>query len=235
MIAIAVAGFFFGRHTVKGQITSQLEQVVGPEAAEAVETMLANADKLGSKSLPAILGVVMLFIGAMGLFSELRSAMNTVWKVQPTGSSGILAFLRGYLISFIMVLVIAALLFLMVVANALLSAVRALSAIEIVAGQSGGELGHLVVDHHAPFRHDLSVAARQACGLRDVWLGAAITSILFSVGSWLIGFYLVHAGIGSVYGAAGSLAVLLTWLYYSAQVFLFGAELTVAFARQFGR
>jgi membrane protein len=236
VIAIAVAGFFFGKHTVKGQFADQMEQLVGPEPAEAVQTILANADKLGSRSLPAIISVVMLFIGAMGLFSELRSAMNTVWKVQPTGSSSILAFLRGYLISFIMVLLIAALLFLLMVANAILTAlITHFDQLESSLGNPVVNWAILWLITTLLFAMIYRLLPDKPVAWRDVWLGAAVTSMLFGVGSWFIGFYLVHAGVGSVYGAAGSLAVLLTWLYYSAQVFLFGAELTVAFARRYGR
>jgi membrane protein len=236
VIAIAIAGLFFSKEAVKGQFAGQVEQLVGPEGAQAVQTMLANADKLGSHSLPAILSVVMLFVGAVGLFAELRSAMNTVWKVQPTGSSSILAFLRGYFISLIMVFLIAALLFLLMVANALLTAlVEHFDQLKSSLGNPAVNWIILWLITTLLFAMIFRLLPDRPVAWRDVWLGATVTSVLFNVGSWLIGFYLVHAGVGSVYGAAGSLAVLLTWLYYSAQVFLFGAELTKVYAKSRGR
>jgi membrane protein len=236
VIAIAIAGVFFGEDAAKGQFAGQIEQMVGPEGSQAVQTMLANADGLGASRLPAIIGVVAIFIGAMGLFSELRGAMNTVWKVQPSGSSTILAFLRGYLISLLMVLLIAVLLFLSMVANALLTAFAAhFDRLNASLGKSVMNWFVLWFITMLLFAMIYRLLPDKPVAWRDVWLGAAVTSILFNVGSWLIGIYLVHAGVGSVYGAAGSIAVLLTWLYYSAQVFLFGAELTKAFARRYGR
>jgi membrane protein len=236
VIAIAGAGFFFGREAVTGHFAAQIEQVVGPDGAQAIQTMLANADHLGSTSLPAVIGTVMLFIGAMGLFSELRSAMNTVWKVPTPKSSGIIGFLRGYLLSLLMVLVIAALLFVLMLANAILTAL--VSRFEQLHSTLGNPVVNWLVAWFITtllFAIIYRLLPDRPVAWWDVWLGAAITSILFSVGNWLIGLYLVHAGVGSVYGAAGSLAVLLTWLYYSAQVFLFGAEFTKVVAARYGR
>lgn len=236
VISIAVASVFFGKEAVTGQFAGQIDALVGPEGAQAVQTMLANADKLGSKSVPAIIGIVILFIGAMGLFAELRGAMNTVWQVNPASASGIWAFVRGYLISLLMVLLIAALLFLSMVANMILTAV-ATQYMQLKSTLGNPVVGRLILWFITTllFAMIYRLSPDRPVAWRDVWLGAAVTSILFGAGSWLIGLYLVHAGVGSVYGAAGSLAVLLTWLYYSAQVFLYGAELTKVYARRFGR
>ena len=236
VIAIAVAGFFFGREAVTGQFATHIEQLIGPDGAQAVQTMLANADQLESKSLPTILGVILLFVGAMGLFSELRGAMNTIWKVPTPKSSGILGFLRGYLVSLLMVLVIAVLLFVLMLANAILAAL--VSHFQQLQSTLGNPLVNWLISWFITtllFAIVYRLLPDKPVAWWDVWLGAAITSILFSAGSWLIGLYLMHAGVGSVYGAAGSLAILLTWLYYSAQVFLFGAELTKAVAARYGR
>jgi membrane protein len=236
VISIAVASFFFGREAVTGQFAGQIEATVGPQGAEAIQTMLANADKLESKSVPTIVGIVILFVGAVGLFAELRSAMNTVWQVKTPAGSGIWAFVRGYLVSLLMVLLIAVLLFLSMVANAVLTKVA--SQFEQLNSPLVNSLTTRLILWLITtllFAMVYRLLPDRPVAWRDVWLGAIVTSVLFGAGSWLIGVYLVHAGVGSVYGAAGSLAVLLTWLYYSALVFLYGAELTKVFARRFGR
>ena len=233
VISIAVASVFFGREAVTGQFAGQIEDTVGPEGAAAIQTMLANADQLGSKSVPTIVGIAILFVGAVGMFAELRSAMNTVWQVKTAETAGIWGFLRGYLVSLLMVVLIAVLLFLSMVANAVLT--KLASEFEQLKSSLANPLvsrSILWAITTLLFAMIYRLLPDRPVAWRDVWLGAAITSILFGVGSWLIGIYLVHAGVGSVYGAAGSLVVLLTWLYYSAQVFLFGAELTKVFARR---
>jgi membrane protein len=236
VIAIAVAGFVFGKDAVEGQFAGQIAQVVGEEGAQTIQTMLANAEAPGTNTLSAIVGVGMLFIGAMGLFSELRSAMNTVWKAEPSGSSTLWEFVHGYLLSLLMVFVIAALLFLSMVANTVLTTLGAHFA-ELKTSLGNPWVSRLILWLITTllFAMIYRLLPDKPVAWRDVWLGAGITSLLFGSGSWLIGIYLVHAGVGSVYGAAGSLAVLLTWLYYSAQVFLFGAELTKAVAKRHGR
>jgi membrane protein len=236
VISIAVASVFFGRDAVTGQFAGQIEAMVGPEGAQAVQTMLANADALDFKSVPAIIGIVILFVGAVGLFAELRSAMNTVWQVKPAENSGIWAFVRGYLLSLLMVLLIAAMLFLSMLASALLTRVGSQFE-QLKSSLANPIVSRLILWLITTVLFAMTYRLLPDCKIawRTICLGAAITSVMFEVGIWLIGIYLVHAGIGSFYGAAGSLIVLLTWLYYSAQVFLYGAELTKVYARRYGR
>lgn len=235
LIVIAVAGFVFGEEAARGELFEQIRGLVGDQGAAAIETMLANANQRESSTLATIVGVAMLLIGAAGLFGQLQDALNTVWEVQPKAGRGIWGFVRDRFLSFTMVLGCAFLLLVSLVISAVLAALGSLfgdwqtsfvgQIINIVI--SFGVITGLFAMIYR-FLPDVQLA------WKDVWLGAAITALLFTVGKWLIGLYLGHSTIGSTYGAAGSLAVLLVWLYYSAQIFLFGAELTKAYADRYG-
>ncbi len=235
VIVIAIVGFFFGQDAATGQIAGQIESTVGEDTAKIVETMVASANKPASGILATVIGFVMLVMGALGLFSELQDALNTVWKVPSKPSGGWLAFLRGRLLSLSMVLGTAFLLLVSLVISA------ALAAISSFFGDKGDTvlgqvlnlgIGFLVITALFAmiyrFLPDVDVA------WRDVWFGAIVTALLFTLGKFLIGLYLGTTSTTSTYGAAGSLAALLIWVYYSAQIFLFGAELTKAFADRYG-
>ena len=182
-----------------------------------------------------ILGLVMLLFGAAGLFGQLQDASNTIWEVQPKPGRGLRGIIRDRFLSLSMVLGVAFLLLVSLVVSAALAAVTGL-----LGDWETGVIGHIVttlldlVVFTTLFALIYRFLPDAEIGWRDVWLGAAITAILFSLGKFLIGLYLGQAGIGSAYGAAGSLAVLLVWLYYASQIFLFGAELTKAYANQLG-
>jgi membrane protein len=235
VIVIAIAGLVFGQQAVQGHLSAQIQGLVGAEGAQAVETMVANANKPATGTLASILGIVMLLVGAGGLFGELQDSLNTVWEVQPKPGRGLLGMLRDRFLSFTMVLGTA---FLLLVSLAVSAALAAMGS---VFGEWGvsflGQVLNFLISFAVitllfamiyRFLPDVRIA------WRDVWLGAALTAALFSVGEFLIGLYLGYAGTASAYGAAGSLAVLLVWLYYSAQIFLFGAELTKAHAHYLG-
>jgi len=236
VIVVAVAGAMFGAEAVNGRIAEQLQSFVGKETAGFIQSMVAKAGEPKSGTFATVSGVVVLIFGAMGLFGELQGAMNTIWKVQPRPSRGVVTgFLRDRLLSFCMVLGSALLLF---ASLALTTVVAALG--KNMASWNAVLGGHaltllvswvlvtLLFAMVYRFLPDVIVP------WREVWFGAIVTSLLFSLGKLLIGLYLGHAGVGSVYGAAGSLAVLLVWLYYSAQIFLYGAELTKVYAKRYG-
>lgn len=235
VIAIAVAGLAFGREAAQGQVSQQVQHLVGKEGGEAVEAMVQSASDTGRGTVATVLGVVMLLVGAAGLFGQLQDALNTVWEVQPKPGRGVWGFVRDRFLSLSMVLGVAFLLLVSLVISAALAAVGGLFGDwqTGIIGQAVTAAVDVVVVSLLfalifRFLPDAEVA------WRDVWFGAVVTAVLFTIGKVLIGVYLGRAGVASSYGAAGSLAVLLIWLYYAAQIFLFGAELTKAYATHMG-
>ncbi len=235
IIAVAIVGSVFGHEAVEGRLADQLEFLLGRDGSHAVQSMVADADKPGAGLFATVLGIIMLVFGAMGFFIELQDVMNTVWKVTPKPGRAIRSFIRDRLLSLALVLFMAALLLVSVVVIGVLGSVGSLFGdwATSIRGQVIQIVGSLFVEalfFAMLFRFvpDADVA------WRDVWLGALLTAGLFTLGKWLIGLYLVQAGVSSAYGAAGSLAAFLIWVYYSAQILIFGAEFTVAYATRHG-
>jgi membrane protein len=235
VITIGIAGLVFGTEAAHGQITAQVEHLVGRQGGEAVQAMVTSASQPGKGTIGTVLGIAMLLFGAAGLFGQLQDALNTVWEVQPKSGRGVWGFIQDRFLSFSMVLGVAFLLLVSLIVSSVLAAIGSL----LGDSQAGivGQAVTLVLDLvvlTALFALIYRFLPDAKIAWRDVWLGAALTAILFTLGKFLIGFYLGRAGVGSAYGAAGSLAVLLVWLYYASQIFLFGAELTKAYANQVG-
>jgi membrane protein len=235
VIAVAIAGRLFGKEAVEGHIAAQFQDLMGTQGADVIQGMLANANQPKSGLFASLIGGGILIIGAIGLFTELQATMNTVCGVQVKSGRGVLGFLRDRLLAFLIMLGSIVILFASVILSAILAAIGKLPGAHeaVLSSQIGHLLSSVLVlallfGMIFRFVPDVRIAAR------DVWLGALVTSILFAVGKFLIGLYLGHTGIASAYGAAGSLAVLLVWLYYSAQIFLFGAELTRSYAERYG-
>lgn len=237
LMLVAIAGRIFGEQAARGELREHIIYLVGHEGSVAVEGMLANAKYTGSGIVATIIGGIALLVGATGLFTELQGALNSVWGVQVKSGRGVWGIIKDRFLSFAMVLGTALLLLASLVVSAVLDSVTSRLAgwwRPILTGQiinflvSFGVITLLFAMIYR-FLPDVVIA------WRDVWLGALVTSLLFAVGKFLIGLYLGHSAVASAYGAAGSLAVLLIWLYYSAQIFLFGAELTKAYANRFGR
>jgi membrane protein len=236
VIVIGVAGMVFGREAVQGEVVAQFSDLLGVEGARQVETVLRNASRPEDGAVATVLGVVTLFLGATAVFNQLKIALNTIWGVQSR-----VGYLRSFfvdrLLSFAMVQCIAFLLLVSLVVSAALAAVsRHLQAYV-------PEMATLLLI--AGFLVSLSVVTLLFAAIykilpdariawADVWVGALATALLFTLGKYLIGLYLGRSTVASVYGAAGSLVVLLLWVYYSAQVFLLGAEFTQVFARRWG-
>ena len=235
ILVISIAALVFDRSTVEKQVTTEMQTLVGGEGAKAVQAMIVSGKKHGSGVMATVIGSVMLLIGAMGVFGQLQDAMNTIWEVQPKPGRGLWGFLRDRLLSMSMVLGSAFLLLVSLLVSAALAAVEnwLLSSRASAAAEASNLIVSLIVITLLSamiyrFLPDAKIA------WRDVWLGALITALLFMLGKWAIGLYLGRASVASSYGAAGSLAVLLIWLYYSAQIFLFGAEFTKAYANRYG-
>jgi membrane protein len=238
VIAIAIAGAVFGQDTAKGEILAQVNSLVGEKGAQAIEMTLDNVNQPQLKSTASIISVVVLLIGASGVFAQLQDALNTVWNVKAKPEVGIWLFIRKRLLSFGMVLVIGFLLLVSLIVSAVLAGISKLE-INVLPGFTplwqllnfGVSFGFISLLFALIYKYLPDAKVRW----KDVWVGAIITALLFSIGKYLIGLYLGRGSFGSAYGAAGSLIVFLAWVFYSAQILLFGAEFTQVYARKYGR
>jgi membrane protein len=236
LIAVAMSGLIFGQEAARGQLSGELGKVFGLEMAKSLEQMIEAAAKPDSGTLATIIGVVTLLIGASGVFGQLKDALNTIWNVEPKKGSGIKNFVMQRFLSMAMVLGIGFLLLVTLIIDTVISAAGGYLQ-RMIGGEAVMQLIELVLSFAvatvlfaAIFRilPDLKIA------WRDVWLGALFTSLLFVLGKWGLAVYLGKAAPGSAYGAAGSLVILLIWVYWSAQILLLGAEFTQVYARTFG-
>ncbi|HEY3054540.1 MAG TPA: YihY/virulence factor BrkB family protein [Thermoanaerobaculia bacterium] len=224
LIAVAIAGFVFGRDAAQGRIQQELAGALGPNAANAISDMIRNAAKPKSGTLATIIGVVILILGAAGVVVQLQEALDTIWNVDRPKSAGFLTMIKDRFLSTAMVFGIGFLLLVSLVVDAGISAM----------GQALWQSAQIVVSFviitvlfALMFRYLPHVRVEW----RDLWLGAAFTSFLFVLGKFLLGLYIGKAAVGSAYGAAGSLVIILVWVYWSAQILFFGAELTQVYAR----
>lgn len=230
LIAVAVAGLVFGQRAAEGQLYTQLAGSVGEESARAVQRLVAHLESQRSGGILAtVVGVVTLFLGASGVFSQLQDSMNIIWKAKPRTGEGALGFLRVRLVSFSMVMAIGLLLLLSLLLSAVLGAVSGYLPALVPGGVAMGQVLNAVAGllmAAALFATIYKVLPDTPVAWRDVWLGALVTSLLFTVGKIAIGLYLGRASVASSYGAAGSLVILLLWIYYSAMLLYLGAEFT---------
>lgn len=237
LIAIAIAGAVFGEEAARGQIVAQLQGLLGPEAAQAVETGIENAGQTGAGLISTVIGVGALIWSATNLFAQLQDALNTIWEVRPNPEAGIMAQARQRLLSMTMVLGIGFLLLVSLVLSAALSAIGVFFGGLLPGAETLWRLVDFIVSYLVItllFAAIFKVLPDAIIQWRDVWIGAAATALLFVIGKLLIGLYLGNAAVGSTYGAAGSLLVVLVWVYFSAQILFFGAEFTQVYARRHG-
>jgi membrane protein len=237
LIVISVAGLFFGEAAARGAILDQLSTLLGEQSAATVESLLASLNRPAASATGTVVGVITLLVGATTVFGELKDAMDRIWRTPASNGSGIWTLLRARLLSLGLVLGIGFLLLVSLVLSAALAALDKWSASWLV----GWELLAQVINFGVSF---VMVAAifgmiykwmpRQKLSWRDVAVGALITALLFTVGKAVIGLYIGRSGVASPFGAAASLVVLLLWVYYSAQIFLLGAEITAVYTRRHG-
>ncbi|MDO8319016.1 YihY/virulence factor BrkB family protein [Rhodoferax sp.] len=238
LIVISVAGLVFGQEAARGEIALQLRALMGEPGADAVQALLASVGQPAESTWATLLGVLLLLIGATTVFGELQSALDRIWRVPATAPvSGWLHLLRARMLSFGMILVIGFLLMVSLVLSAALATMERLWSPLFggwisIASASNAAAGFVLVT--AMFALIYKVMPRAKVLWRDVWTGALFTALLFSLGKALIGVYIGRSGIVSGFGAAGSLVVVLLWVYYSAQIFLIGAEFTWVYANLFG-
>jgi len=238
VIVIAVAGIFFGQDAVRGQIATQLGGLVGEQGAEAVQGLIASASTPKSGVIGTVVGIALLILGATTVFGELQSALDRIWRVPAAPkTTGIWNLVRTRLLSFGLVLGIGFLLLVSLVVGAALAAFGAWSAGALGEWEWVLKFFNLVVSlalETGLFAMIYKIMPRARIAWHDVWVGAAVTAVLFEIGKFLIGLYLGKSDVTSGFGAAGSLVVLLLWVYYSAQIFLLGAEFTWLYAHEHG-
>jgi membrane protein len=234
VLSIAVGGLIFGGSVAEQRMILEVNDLAGPEASRFVQILSEQAQKPAPSTYASIFGIVTLLLGASGVFVELRSALNTMWDVPLQKTSGIVKIIKDRLLSAGMVLAVGFLLVVSLIVSALLAAtgklfagwlpasIPLLLALNFIVSFAGITIVFTLVLRYLP---DAVVTWREA------WVGGTLSSFLFTVGKLLIGLYLGRAAIGSLYGAAGSAVVVTVWVYYSAQLFLFGAE----FTREFGQ
>jgi membrane protein len=240
-IMIAVAGLFFGADAVRGVVFAQLADLMGQNGAEAVEEMLANVSQPETGSWAAALSIGVLIFGATTVFGQLQAALDAIWEVPEEAKAekqnALWSFVKSRLLSFGLVLALAFLVIVSLVMSAAMSALgkwwgpafgeweRLAHGVDFVVS-----FGMLVVIFAAIYK----LMPRARIEWRDVWVGAAVTALLFIIGKFLIGLYLGKSDVGSSFGAFGSIVIVMVWVYYSAQIFLLGAEFTWVYAHHSG-
>jgi membrane protein len=236
-LVIIIAGFVLGQAAAAGEVVLRVSRVVGPELAHTIEEMVGRASLPSAGIVPTLLSVGMFVYGATGIFGQLRTSFDHIFGVHPTSEHALYGLVRHHVVGLVMILAMGSLL---------------LSSIAL-AGVVG--LAHDEIERWAPGLAPLVawgttgssfVVGATLCGLlfrlvpdvrlawRDVWLGAIVTAVLFSIGKQALGWYLSRSGIASIYGAAGSLVLLLLWIFYSAQILLLGATFTEVYSRRYG-
>jgi membrane protein len=237
IVLIAVVGLFFGEEAARGQIVTQLTSELGRDNAEFIQEIVQNANQEGESGIVAtIVGLVALLIGASGVFEQLHNTLNRVWGIVET-PQGFGNLVRRRLLSFGMILVIGFLLLVSLVVSSVIASLDAFIVGIVPSVQLVMQLVSFVISFGIVtllFAMIYKYLPDAEIAWRDVLVGAAFTSLLFNIGRWLLAIYLARTSTASSYGAAGSLAVLLLWVYYSAQIILFGAEFTQVYASKYG-
>jgi membrane protein len=233
VLVVVLVGLFYGRETARAELMMQIESVVGAEIAQFVETVLSNASQPELASIAGFLSFAILLWGATNLFSQLQFSLNTIWGVTAEPGAGIWATVKKRFWAFLMVVGIAVLLLANVILSSVLTALSGTTSAWLPQVDWLWPVINFVVSLVAMtilIAAIFKILPEAEIVWRHVWLGAAVTAVLFTIGQFALSFYLSNAG--SAYGAAGSFAVFLIWVYYSAQIFFFGAEFTQVYARR---
>jgi membrane protein len=238
IIAISIAGAFFGEEAVRGEIIGQIQGLIGKDSASTIQGMLQNTQKPNSGgTIATVFGVVTLLLGASGVFGQLQEALNIIWGVKPKPGRNIATFIQSRFLSSAMVLVIGFLLLVSSVLSAMLVVVthfiRNLWPGFQILGQSLDFLLSLFIVTLL-FASIYKVLPDVKVPWRNLWVGAGVTALLFNFGKYLISLYLGNSGVASTYGAAGSIIIVLVWIFYSAQILLLGAEFTQVYSKYLG-
>jgi membrane protein len=237
IFALALAGFVFGPKAAQRELFGQLSSLVGSAGGEAIQATVAAADRPRASVLATAFALITLFVGAGSVFVQLQSSLNAIWNVRPKPGSGLRHFIKNRLVSFAMLLGIGFLLLVSLVISAALAAAgkfmsQVMPAEEMIWHVADFAVSLCLVT--VLFAMIFKILPDARIAWRDVWIGAVITALLFGLGKLLLGFYLGRSTFASAYGAAGSLVVLLIWVYYSVQILLFGAAVARVWANRYG-
>lgn len=238
IIIISLSAIFYGKQVVEGKLFEQLSNLIGADAALQIQNILANAQHTHATSLGAVIGFVILFIGATGVFTEIQGSINFIWSVRAKPKKGWLKYLLNRLLSFSLVVGLGFVLLVSLIINALLA---------LLSKKLTERFPHFPVGLFN-LTNSLIILAVITClfaviykvlpdaiiGWRDAWVGSVFTAGLFLLGKFLIGFYLGKSNLGVTYGAAASIVIILTWVYYSSLILYFGAEFTKVYALHSG-
>jgi membrane protein len=237
LIAISIAGLVFGHKAAQGEIEQQLAGTLGQSTAKALNEMVLNASKPKSGTIAMIIGIVSLLFGAAGVFGQLQAALDTIWNVEKPKTSGFIGLIKDRFLSMAMVFGIGFLLLVTLVIDTAISAMGHFLGSRLPGGEALLQTAQILISFGLVtvlFALTFRYLPHIRVAWKDVWLGAAFTSLLFVLGKFGLSLYIGKASVGSAYGAAGSLVVILIWVYWSAQILFFGAEFTQVYARAHG-
>lgn len=237
VLVIAIAGILFGRDAAQGKIVGEFEQLIGAGGARAIEDMIEAAWRTDVSSFAALIGTAALLVGATGVGAEIKGALNTIWKAATPKRPAIWNWVRARLTALALVVVVGFLLLVSLVISALISATDGvLSPLfpepALLLGFANALVSFAVIT--TLFAMVFKILPDPVVAWGDVWIGAIVTSVLFTGGKTLLGLYLGRSSFASVYGAAGSLVMIVLWVYYVAQILYYGAEITHLYAHRYG-
>jgi membrane protein len=237
ILVVAICGLFLRQSTAQSELLAQATQLVGYSGAKALQMVVNHANPPSGGLIASVTAIVTLIVGASGVFVELRDSLNTIWDARPSANS-VKVFITRRLMCFGMVLALGFLLLVSLLISAAIGVVERYFLNLLPAGTAiAGEIANVVVSLAAItilFALMFKYVPDVRIDWRDVWTGALVTAVLFTIGRALLAYYLATAGVGSTYGAAGSLVALVVWVYYSAQIFFFGAIFTRTYSELFG-
>ena len=236
LIAIAIAGYFLGPEAARGGIVNQIEHLVGRTEARAIEALIKAASEPHQSRIATVLSIGLMLFGATGVFAELKDSLDTIWEVKPKPGLGLWTMIKTRLLSFAVVLGTGFLLLVSLLLTAMLTAftnwlVRWLPVPIWTAYLFEALVSFIIIT--LLFALIFKLLPDVTVPWKDVWIGAVLTAVLFMIGKYLIGLYIGSASVGSIYGAAGSLVIILMWTYYSSQTLFFGAEFIRAYAKSY--
>jgi len=238
VLTIAVAGYFFGAEAAQGEIIAQMQALVGPNGAQAISAVLAAAHYSESGVIASVIATLLLLLGATSVFVELKDSLDEMWGTDKPQASSLSVLFKTRVVCFGLVLVLAFLLLVSLVISAALAVLQQFvfgglwSLAALVLSPLASLISYGVIA--SLFAVIYKMLPEAPLAWQDAWYGALFTALLFSLGKYVIGVYLGNSGVTSGFGAAGSVIALLLWVYYSAQIFFFGAEFTRQFALRFG-
>jgi len=238
LIIIFLADLFWGREAVEGSIYGQIKGFIGPDAALQIQDIIKNAAISGKSTFTAVIGIATLVVGATGVFAEIQDSINTIWGLKPKPKKGLIKMVLTRLLSFSVIVSLGFLLLVSLIVNAVIEAlINKLMSVFPDGAVVLGYIVNLVVTFGVTtllFAIIFMILPDAKIKWRDVLIGAMVTTVLFMIGKFAITFYIGTSNVGSTYGAAGSLVVILLWVYYSSVILYFGAEFTKAYAANYG-